>query len=121
MNAKQPTPNTAQQLAIETVRHLIARDFSYTEKLEYGAQITAFDVTCRVLEHSNLTFTSLSVETEYTALPTTNLLRALSHDYYLFFIGERGKVTLASGPKSLAQFAGKKYGSWHFAPTTNDL
>ena len=109
------TLTKAQERAIAKLQKTIAQNFSKNEVEEYGAQITNLEVRCDKLPSGSSTFTSVSVETEFTKLDSGNLLRALSHDYYLFFVGERGALELVSGPKSLAQFAGKKWMGWNIA------
>mgnify|MGYP003677835436 CR=1 FL=1 len=51
---------------------------------------------------------SLAGQVERLALPETNLLRAIDHGYYHFFIGKRGAVTVKSAPSSYDQFNNKR-------------
>ena len=49
----------------------------------------------------------LSAETEMMGLGENNVLRALDHTYWHFFIGARGAVEALSYPKSYEQFKGR--------------
>jgi len=98
--------NKSQQKAIELFKYRVEQFFSAHDVKEYGAKITRFDV--RDEPCGNSRFVSVAVETELTALPNGNLLKALDHTHWLAFIGDKGAINLHSGPKSLEQFKGKK-------------
>jgi hypothetical protein len=106
------TLTKSQQRAIAQLQKTIEQNFSKNDVEQYGAQITKCEVRCEKTPMGS-TFTSVILQTEFAKLETTNLLRSLSNDHYLFFVGERGALELVSGPKSLAQFAGKKYMGWN--------
>jgi len=93
------TPN--QERSVEAIRRHI--EDGLDDNPQYGDEITKWELRSAGFQSSWF----LSVETEMTNLPKTNLLRALDHHFWSFFIGPRGRVEAISYPKSFEQFKGR--------------
>jgi hypothetical protein len=96
--------NKSQTKAIERVRHLLQSRISESAAEKYGQKITKFEV-----EPTDYGTLWVSAEVDHTALPDTNLLKALDHEHWLISIGKRGAITAHSFPRAFEQFAGSGY------------
>ena len=90
--------NKSQENAIKKIERSLNEGIMQSDRDLYGAQVTVFDVKTRPIGDSNKLFISVNAEVEFTKLGSDNLLRALSHDSYLFFIGDRGAIKVAYSP-----------------------
>ena len=90
--------NKSQENAIKKIERSLNEGIMQSDRDLYGAQVTVFDVKTRPIVDSNKLFISVNAEVEFTKLGSDNLLRALSHDSYLFFIGDRGAIKVAYSP-----------------------
>lgn len=93
----------AQSKAISRFKKFLEREIEREAEL-YGAKITEWDV--EATDHGTFW---IKAQTEYTALPENNVLRALSHEFWHVSVGKRGSLTAWTYPKSLKQFKGKSF------------
>jgi hypothetical protein len=98
--------NPSQTKAVARIHHHVTSNLNTTP--EYGDQVTKWEVTETDYGH-----VMISAETEMMKLGEGNLLRALDHKFYLFFIGKHGKISMKMGPKSYKQFNGRKVFGFH--------
>ena len=94
--------NKSQQNAVEYVRRFLNDRCRYLDGRIHSS-ITKFEVEA-------LTFSSTKISifaTTDTGEPGT-MLHALSHECWLFVVGERGAIEIKIAPKSMKQFAGKR-------------
>lgn len=97
MSAKQ------QADAIARLRMHIDRRIGATMRDEHGKEITRFEI-------EPLCYGSIKVvaEVDCTKLSTDSLLRFVEHEFWLAFIGPRGKIEVKMAPKSYKQFDGRR-------------
>jgi hypothetical protein len=94
--------NKSQERAVRRIDQFLEEQIEGVPKEKYGAKV----VDRKVHEVTKGTF-FMSAQTEYLGLPENNVLRFMSHYYWLFRIGPRGSITMLQGAKSFEQFKGK--------------
>lgn len=92
----------SQQSAIDRFKTRLERQCTEQNDRQphYGAAVTKFEV--RETDHK---LVWIHAETEYAGLPETNMLRAVSHEYWHVAVGPNGSLVAWGYPKSYEQFA----------------
>ena len=103
------TASKQQLSAINNIQRELNERISQNNRNTYGSRV---EVTTSIDREY---FWHFTCEIVYAGLPETNLLRAIAHEYFTFFIGKRGRIDVRIAPKSFQQFRGKKYGNWQIS------
>ena len=92
--------SNAQARAIESFKRFMQTQVSavpaYGDTVTYEVQTTEYGQTW------------VTARTDMTGLGEGNLLRAISSQYWLVRVGERGGLTVHMAPKSYLQFKGRR-------------
>jgi hypothetical protein len=91
----------SQEKAVAAFRAWMERNLD--KNPAYGATITEF-----VVEPTNYGTYWIKAQTELLGLSEGNLLRALSHEYWLVAVGKNGGLTARIVPKPFEQFKGRR-------------
>ena len=100
-NFKINPMNKYQVNAIARIKRFMISDYEHCEE----APLEMHSVTIKEYHKGHFAFAG---QMERLALPKGNLLRAIDHGYYHFFIGKRGAVTVKNAPSSYNQFNNKR-------------
>lgn len=101
--------NKSQTASVERIRKYLLDEMNY-DGCPFPYVVTEFEVRDDALDGSKRRFISVMAQRQQ-GTPGT-MLHALGHEYWLFFVGEHGKVTVKMGPNYLKNKKVRWTGPW---------